>query len=248
MIKQKLRDARSTVRVRRTNGQSPKGVPLPPVAYRMGGEHFAANEAFVVSALADVARLVDKADLNESSRLLDWGCGAGRLAVGVAEKYGRIAQYRGVDVQKPLIEWAQRHLGSRAGFDFVHVDLANARYNPDGSSAQQIPGDSGAFDVFYAYSVFSHLSGADSAAYMREIARLLAPGGRAFVTAFIERGVPDEVENPDGYGPMDWSGPLHCVRFDRDYFESFIEDAGLVVRTFEHGGETDGQSLYILER
>lgn len=247
MGKHPVRAIRQAYTQRQVGGFSAAGTPLPPAAYRMGGRHFADDESFARSASAEVGRLEAKAGLTSDSRVLDWGCGAGRLAVGLIERLGRVQRYRGVDVQAPLVKWADRHL-AREGFEFVHVDLANARYNPKGSGTQQIPGESGAFDVFYAYSVFSHLSSPDVAAYMHELARLLAPGGRAFITAFVESGVDPEAENPQGYGPLHWEGPLHCVRFERGFFESFITDAGLEVELMEHGQETDGQSLYVLRK
>ena len=230
------------------HGTSPAGVKLPPTVYRMGGAHFRQDDAFVSSAVAEVGRLEDRIGLSTSSRLLDWGCGAGRLAVGIVEKMGRIDQYHGVDIQAHLVEWAQRHLGDRPGFTFTHVDLANPRYNPGGSHERTIPGATSDYDGFYAYSVFSHLMAEDTAAYLGEVARLLKPGGRAFVTAFVEDDVPDEEENPKGYGPLEWSGPLHCVRFERQFFEGMVREAGLEVDSLEHGQETDGQSLYVLRR
>lgn len=233
---------------RTSHGKSPTGVPLPPLRFRMGGEHFHDDGAFVAGATKDVDRLVADAGLSKDSRLLDWGCGAGRLAVGVAERFGRIGEYHGVDVQPHLIAWANKHLGDRTGFHFTHVDLANARYNPAGQAVQEIPGDTGGYDVFYAYSVFSHLTSGDTGAYLREVARLLAPGGRAWITAFVEDDVEDEAENPPGYGPLNWSGPLHCVRYSRRFFEKMVDEAGLTVAEHRHGQETDGQSLYILTK
>ena len=168
------------------HGTSPAG-KLPPTVYRMGGAHFRQDDAFVASAVAEVGRLEDSIGLSTDSRLLDWGCGAGRLAVGIVEKLGRIDQYHGVDIQKHLVEWAERHLGDRPGFTFTHVDLANPRYNPGGSLERSIPGATSDYDGFYAYSVFSHLMGDDTAAYLHEVSRLLKPGGRAFVTR-LRRG------------------------------------------------------------
>lgn len=82
--------------------------------------------------------------------------------------------------------------------------------------------------------------------YLDEIRRLLRANGFAFITAFVEEGVEDEAENPIGYGPLEWSGALHCVRYERGYFEGMLADAGFVVDTYEHGRETDGQSLYVI--
>ena len=58
---------------------------LPPSKYRMGGKHFKNDAAFIKTAVRDVKRLEKYAGLTKDSRLLDWGCGAGRLAVGVRE-------------------------------------------------------------------------------------------------------------------------------------------------------------------
>lgn len=219
--------------------------PLPPKGLRMGGAHFMDDEAFIATAANDVRRLEELAGLTTSSRLLDWGCGAGRLAVGVREVFGRVEDYHGVDVQKHLIEWAERRL-TAPGFRFTWVDLANSRYNPDGSPERTIAAEPSSVDVFYAYSVYSHLLADDTAAYLGLMGDALAPGGRAFITLFVEDGVPDCEENPEGYGPLEWVGPLHCVRYDRAYFERLVAAAGLDVVLHEHGQETDGQSLYIL--
>jgi SAM-dependent methyltransferase len=210
----------------------------------MGGVHFLDNAAFVASAKRDVARLIEEG-LTRDSTLLDWGCGAGRLAIGVIETWGGIARYDGIDVQRDLITWATRNV-ARDSITFTHVDIANARYNRDGSPERAIPGDTASYDALYGYSVLSHMDASELADYLHEIRRLLAPEGFAWVTAFVEDGVPDATEKPDGYGPIPWEGALHCVRFDRAFFETTLRSAGLAIRHFEHGQETDGQSLYVL--
>lgn len=214
----------------------------------MGGGHFRSDFAFVESALVDVDRLVGLTGLGTDSRLLDWGCGAGRLAVGIYERFGRIGLYHGVDVQRWLIAWAERHIGGTPGYRFTRVDSSNARYNPSGTGRLGIPAESGEYDVLYAYSVLSHMTGDEVRLYLGEMARLLRPGGSAFFTAFVEPDVERELENPPGYGGMRWSGPLHCVRFETGYFESMVAQAGLKIRHCKPGGETEGQSLFVVER
>ena len=67
----------------------------------MGGKHFKNDDAFIRTAVRDVKRLERLAGLTAESRLLDWGCGAGRLAVGVREHFPdrRIADYHGVLIE-----------------------------------------------------------------------------------------------------------------------------------------------------
>ena len=141
----------------------------------MGGEHFKDDNAFIATAVADVRRLEDYAGLSAESRLLDWGCGAGRLAVGVRHALGNVEDYHGVDVQQRLIDWAAANL-TNPHMRFTCVDVANERYNPDGRPIREIPAEDASVDVFYAYSVWSHLLEEDTAAYLAELARLLAPG------------------------------------------------------------------------
>jgi cyclopropane fatty-acyl-phospholipid synthase-like methyltransferase len=225
-------------------GTPPKG-PLPPGPMRMGGKHFKNDDALIATAVRDVRRLQKYAGLTTDSRVLDWGCGAGRLAIGIRESIGRVQDYHGIDVQQNLVDWCQENLAA-PGFRFTHVDVTNERYNPDGSPAHTLETGPQTVDVFYAYSVFSHMNPEDTGAYLRLIAEALSPEGRAFVTCFVEEGVEDWVENPEGYGPLEWKGRLHCTRFARPAFEALVAAAGLSVDRFEYGRETDGQSLYVL--
>jgi len=71
---------------------------------------------------------------------------------------------------------------------------------------------------------------------------VLAPGGRAFLTAFVEEGVPPVSVNPPGYAFARCSGPLHVVRYERGRLDALLSAAGFRVDRFEHGVETDGQS------
>lgn len=222
-------------------------VPLPPPRLRMGGAHFRKDADFVAAGIRDVRLLRQRAGLGRRKRLLDWGCGAGRLAVGVKHLLGHVADYHGVDVQPELLAWAQENLAGEH-FRFTLVDQHNARYNPDGQATYDIPAEPDSVDVLYSYSVFSHMLTDDVAGYAATIARILAPEGRALMTAFVEEDVPDCVENPQDYLKLDWKGALHCVRFNRQFFERTLWGAGLAVEEFVHGRETDGQSMYVLRR
>ncbi len=222
-------------------------IPLPPYRLRMGGQHFKKDADFVAAGVRDARVLRRRAGLGPRKRVLDWGCGAGRLAIGIKHLMGHVADYHGVDIQPELLTWAKDHLTDEHT-RFTLVDAHNARYNPDGERSFHIPADDASVDVLYAYSVLSHMLTEDVAGYAATIARILAPDGRAWVTAFVEEDVPDCVENPTDYLKLEWKGALHCVRFSRPFFERTLLDAGLAVDEFVHGRETDGQSMYVLRR
>ncbi len=101
--------------------------------------------------------------------------------------------------------------------------------------------------MIYLYSVFTHMKAEDTKVYLRELRRLLAPKGAIFLTAYLERDVPDVSINPAGYRQAS-DKPLHRVRLSRNFFEAMLADNGLaVVRCDEHG-EADGQSGVYLAR
>lgn len=221
-------------------------VALPPAKLRMGGVHFRSDEDFIRGAKDDVKSLIDLAGLTKGSRLLDWGCGAGRLAIGLRLSMGRIGDYHGVDIQPRLLNWAIKNL-TAPGFRFTLIDVPHRHYNPAGElHDESLPTPSESVDVVYAYSVLSHLAGNDVARYLQAIKQALVPGGHAWFTLFVEDDVPAEVENPSDYGPMEWKVPLHCVRYERTHFERLCESAGLRITDFSYGTATDGQSLYVV--
>jgi SAM-dependent methyltransferase len=222
-----------------------EGARLPPARLRFCGPEFRDDRYFLASARREADRLAGVCGLQPSGRVLDVGCGPGRLAIGILDRLGAVAEYRGVDVHRPSIEWCRRNLGrDNPTFHFDHIDVANARYNPaggEGACTVRLPGGQGAYDVVYLYSVFSHMLPADVRGYLREMRRVLAPGGTIFFTAFVERDVPPVTENPAGYVRA-WAGPLHCIRYEQEFLGGMLREVGLEILEAVPGAETDGQS------
>jgi SAM-dependent methyltransferase len=227
------------------------GRVLPAQHLRLCGQEFRDHAYFLRSARAEADRLVSHCGLTKDSALLDIGCGFGRLAIGVLDRLGDVRDYRGVDVSAAAVTWCRRHIGAfHPSFHFTRLDVKNERYNPGGQEitrAFRLPVDDAAFDVAYAYSVFSHMELADIEHYLAELRRVLRPGGAAFVTLFVADAVPDVSINPTS-GSRAWQGPLHCVRYRRSLIDDRIRDAGFTVTQFADGVETDGQSGYYLRR
>jgi len=223
---------------------------LPPPSLRLGGAHFRDNEVFVESGRRDVQKLCSVFSLQASSSILDIGCGVGRLPIGLLAELGEPADYVGADVNKSSIGWCKKHIEAHhPGTRFTCLDVANARYNHRGQPIDEsfrLPWEADRFDVIFLYSVFSHMERDDVRTYLRELHRLLRPGGGVFLTAFVEENVPDVDVNPPGYGPLKWSGALHCVRFSLDLFNNMADEAGLSTVRRDHGVETDGQSAMYL--
>ena len=222
---------------------------LPARHLRRCGAEFQDDHHFVESARLEANKLTDLCGLTVDGQVLDIGCGPGRLAIGWLASSEDMPNYHGMDIDKASIDWCVEHLAPLdARLEFTHLNLFNERYNPRGepfTRTTRLPFESSYFQGIYLYSVFSHMTSSDIQIYLREFARLLTREGRVFLTAFVESGVPDEEENPPGYG-LDWHGSLHCVRFEKQYFENMVETAGLGVVDFRHGTETNGQSALLL--
>jgi ubiquinone/menaquinone biosynthesis C-methylase UbiE len=222
---------------------------LPPRKLRFCGNEFKDDAYYLKSAQLEARRLVERCGLKKESRVLDIGCGPGRLAIGIAAEVGPIASYTGLDVYQPAVDFCLQNLKPQHGWqDFVHLDLANDRYNPSGrviDAGVRLPVESGSVDVVNLYSVFSHMTYGDVVAYLAEMRRVLAAEGRVFMTAFIEENVPNFSINPPGYRE-EWEGALHCVRFEREFFADMLGEAGLKLVDWVHARETNGQSaLYV---
>lgn len=221
-----------------------RGAVLPPPEKRWCGPEFKDDAFFLRSAEAEAERLREMG-CGPGARVLDLGCGYGRLPIGILRVLDRV-EYLGVDVHLGCIDWCRRWIErEHPSFRFVWIDRENERYNPGGNAideAFRLPAADGSVDVAYLYSVFSHLTEAHLRFYLVELARVLAPGGRVFLTAFVEEAVAPVSINPPAYAFAKCSGPLHVVRYERGHFSGLVEDAGFRIERFDHGAETDGQS------
>ncbi|MBX3233417.1 MAG: methyltransferase domain-containing protein [Labilithrix sp.] len=111
--------------------------------------------------------LVERLGLGDGIRVLDIGCGTGRLTRWIGERLDSTASVVGIDPLEERIGIARAHGGGTAGFEIGQAE------------------DLGAFcdasmDTVVMASVFHWLS--DKAKALAEIRRVLRPGGRVGVT------------------------------------------------------------------
>jgi SAM-dependent methyltransferase len=206
-------------------------VPLPPTEIRQGGGRMRFDDDYFVESGLAAVELLESAGLESGMRLLDFGSGPGRVAIGLIAA-GWSGEYLGVEVNGRHVRWAEAEISPRfPRFRFVQVDAPNARYNPRGADTRRLPVESGSIDFICAFSVFTHMLGDDVAAYLGEMRRVLSPGGRACVTVFMEDDVPPESENPPWYG--EWSRPLHCVLYSTDRLTDLARRATLSVDSID---------------
>ena len=157
---------------------------IPPRRGRLVGEgdYRAIGREFV-------GHLVDLVNLQPSDRILDVGCGTGRIALALMGYLDENGTYDGFDVNRKGIEFARNTIGREASrFEFKWIDIRNDQYNSAGASSAaefQFPYDSHRFSCAIATSLFTHLRTAEAEQYVAEIDRVLAPGGRLLATFFL---------------------------------------------------------------
>lgn len=129
---------------------------------------------------------------SRGSRILDLGCGCGRIARALAADRRVQAldvSYTGMDIDRASIEWCRRHITPlNHRYTFYQADCFNRSYNPKGSTAADeyaFPHPDASFDLILLTSVMTHLLERDLYHYLAEASRLLAPGGVAYASFFL---------------------------------------------------------------
>ncbi|WP_181704523.1 class I SAM-dependent methyltransferase [Chthonobacter rhizosphaerae] len=185
--------------------------------------------------------------LRPSDRVLDIGSGIGRMAMPLTQFLDEAATYDGLDPVAEGVDWCARVITPfYPAFRFARLDVHHPIYNPKGrlkGAEMALPFPDGRFDFCFLTSVATHLPPDEVKAYAAEIARVLAPGGRLFLTAFVmdEIGRTGRSRDPrcafqrTAAGP-DWhadpTAPFGAVAFDEGWIEGVLADSGLAaVRT-----------------
>ena len=126
-------------------------------------------------------------DLQPQHRLLDVGSGIGNLAVALLDDLR--GGYDGLEIHAEAVRWCQSAITSRnPSFRFHHADVRNQAYNPTGRerpSTYRFPFPDSSFDFVFLGSVFTHLFPDAVANYVREVSRVLAPGGTCVASYFL---------------------------------------------------------------
>lgn len=132
-------------------------------------------------------------DLGPGQRVLDIGCGPGRMAIGIGERYGWSTPLIGFDVIAEDVAVCQAAISSaHANFQFHHIDAWNGQYNPAGVIKPYevtFPVADESIDFAFATSVFTHMFRREVERYVGEVKRVLRPGG-VFLTSWF--ALPDE--------------------------------------------------------
>ena len=120
--------------------------------------------------------LIEQANIDASHKILDVGCGTGTLAVQLKQLYPA-AQVVGLDPDPKALRRAKAKTQRAA----VSVAL-------DQGYADELPYETGSFDRVFSSFMFHHLEERERERALKEVLRVLRPGGSFHLVDFTHDG------------------------------------------------------------
>lgn len=160
----------ATYRLRRQFFKTYKDVKLPP-AYFIYETFNLDYFKFYVQSIETTQWLISyfgKYKKLENLKILDWGCGPGRVIRHLPKLVSQTCSLYGTDYNKKYIEWCSKNI--------ANVTFKNNGLQPPLSFTDNY------FDIIYGISIFTHLSEEMHYKWVDELLRVSKPGGIIFIT------------------------------------------------------------------
>jgi SAM-dependent methyltransferase len=201
--------------------------------------------------------------MNKTSRLLDFGCGVGRVLLSVLKNRPELGSITGFDIMPQVIRFCDERIAPAfPNSAFRLIQGRNDHYDQFIDAAGTIAPQShdalrdefsAAFTGAYAFSVFTHVEQADFGNLLGLVGALLEPGGELLFTCFLltpySRQAIEQHATLFPFGDTAYEADggifignrhdrLGFIAFNLSLVEQIVHNAGLVVTHVEHGSWT----------
>ncbi len=232
-----------------------RGLDLPP--HRLRG--FVGDGDFTATGEEHLHYFIEYGKLRPGHKVLDVGCGIGRMALPLTHYLSAQGAYYGFDPTAAGVNWCIAHISSRfPNFHFEVADLHNEFYNPLGKYQPanfRFPYEDNSFDFIFLTSVFTHLFPDAMRNYFSEIGRVLRPGGRSFITyllvnpesvALTKEGKSklNFVHELDGCWTVHPDNPEAALAFDEAAIRSQYREGPIRIEELKYGSWCGRQGGY----
>jgi SAM-dependent methyltransferase len=159
-----------TYRLRKQFIKENKDVRLPPAYYIY--ETFNLNYFSFYNESIDTAKWLlghfEKYKKLQKLKILDWGCGPGRVIRHLPGLSNGSCSFYGTDYNQKYIKWCAKN-------------IPNVSFSVNKLAPPTLY-DNNTFDIIYGISIFTHLSEEMHFAWFNELIRILKPGGIILLT------------------------------------------------------------------
>ena len=161
--------------------------------------------------------VLEALNVQPGERVLDIGTGLGHLAMDMADQIGSNGAIAGLDLNEAMLGIARQRCADKPWIEFTAGDAA------------QLPFPDASFDAAVSVQVYEYIK--DTEQVLKELHRILKPGGRAAIVATDWKSTLWHSSDPDRMDKVLTAWEEHCAHSDLPrVLEPQLQQAGFTVQ------------------